>query len=195
MTDVIHLNIAQTWWAILLRGIAAIIFAVVAFVMPGITLQVLVLLFGAYALVDGVFALIGASHVSHNDKRWGTLMLEGVIGIVIGALAFFWPGRTVVALIYLIAAWAITTGVLEVMAAIRLRRHVAGEWLLALSGIFSVLFGLALAFVPFVGEIVIAVWIGVYALMTGAVLIALSLRLRRHRVRLMRSPLEASTAP
>ncbi len=195
MTDVIHLNIAQTWWAILLRGIAAIIFAVVAFVMPGITMQVLVLLFGAYALVDGVFALIGASHVSHNDKRWGTLMLEGVIGIVIGALAFFWPGRTVVALIYLIAAWAITTGVLEVMAAIRLRRHVAGEWLLALSGIFSVLFGLALAFVPFVGEIVIAVWIGVYALMTGAVLIALSLRLRRHRVRLMRSPLEASTAP
>jgi uncharacterized membrane protein HdeD (DUF308 family) len=178
------LHLARHWWSLLLRGIAAVLFALVTFAWPGITLSALVLLFGVYALLDGIFNLVGAWRASQHGERWGALLVEGFIGIAAGVAAFAWPAITLAVLIYLIAAWALVTGILEIAAAIRLRKHVQGEWLLALTGIASILFGFAVAIAPIAGALVIALWIGAYALIFGVLMIALAFRLRGHHIRL-----------
>jgi uncharacterized membrane protein HdeD (DUF308 family) len=170
--------IARNWWSLLLRGLLAILVGILTFIWPGITLGALVLLFGAYALLDGVFSLVGAWYASKAHERWGVLLLQGVAGIVAATITVFWPAITALALVYIISAWAVVTGVFEIIAAVRLRKYITGEWLLALGGFASVLFGFLLVAFPLAGAIVIALWVGAYALVFGALMVALSFRLR-----------------
>ncbi|HEX9455686.1 MAG TPA: HdeD family acid-resistance protein [Candidatus Binatia bacterium] len=170
--------LAQNWWVILLRGIAAIIFGLITFVAPGISLAALVLVFGAYALTDGVLAVVSAIRWRGETDRWWMLLLEGLVGIAAGVATFVRPDLSALALLYVIAGWALVTGVLEIAAAIRLRKIITGEWLLALIGIASVAFGIMLALFPAAGALALIIWIGAYATATGALLIALAFRLR-----------------
>jgi uncharacterized membrane protein HdeD (DUF308 family) len=178
-------GLARNWWVVLLRGLAGIIFGLVTFFEPGISLAALVLLFGAYAFVDGVFSIVTAVRRRSAD-RWWLLLLEGIAGILAGIATLILPAITAIVLLYLIAAWALVTGVLEIAAAIRLRKAITGEWLLALSGVASVILGVLLILAPGPGALVVVIWIGAYAFVFGALLVALSLRLRslrtpRHR--------------
>jgi len=167
----------SSWWALVLRGLAAIAFGVLAFVWPQITLTALVFLWGAYALVDGAFA-IAAGVKSHGDnKRWWVLLLEGILGVAAGLVAFLVPGITALALLILIAAWAMVTGAFEIAAAIQLRKYIKGEWLLALAGVASVLFALALLFNPAAGALALVWLIGAYSIVFGVLLIILGVRL------------------
>ena len=170
--------LAKNWWALALRGVAAVLFGLLTFFLPGITLVTLVLLFGAYALVDGIFNVVAFFRVASH--HWA-LLIEGAIGIIVGLFTLMWPAITAIALLYLISFWAIFTGVFEIVAAIRLRKVIANEWLLLLMGALSALFGLLILFAPGAGALAIVLWIGVYALMFGIVLLALAFRLRGHR--------------
>jgi uncharacterized membrane protein HdeD (DUF308 family) len=171
-------SIAKNWWALVIRGLFGIGLGVVTFVWPGITLASLVILFGAYALVDGVFAIVAAVRAMEAHDRWGALVIEGIAGIVAGVLTVAWPAITALWLIYIVAAWAIITGVFEIVAAIKLRKHVQGEWLLALTGVASLIFGVLIMAAPLAGALVIAIWVGAYAFVFGVMLVALGFRLR-----------------
>jgi uncharacterized membrane protein HdeD (DUF308 family) len=172
--------LARYWWVVALRGALAVLFGVLALVWPGITLAALVLLFGGYALVDGVFALGNAFFGgARAEGRRPWLILEGVVGIIVGILTFVWPGITALALLWVIAAWAIITGVLEIATAIRLRRELRGEWMLIASGVLSVIFGLILAVRPGPGAVALVWVIGIYAIIFGVSLLFLAFRLRR----------------
>jgi uncharacterized membrane protein HdeD (DUF308 family) len=172
--------LARYWWAVALRGVFAVLFGLMALIWPGITLIVLVALFGAYCLVDGVIAL-GTATFGGADAagRRPWLIVEGIAGVIAGVITFAWPGITTLVLLWLIAAWALVTGVMEIVVAVRLRRELQGEWLLILSGALSVLFGILLAVWPASGALAVVFLIGIYALVFGAVLVALGLRLRR----------------
>ncbi len=171
-------SITRNWLAIVLRGVAAIVFGLLALFMPGITLFALVFLFGVYALLDGVINLIGFFRTGIRD-HW-PLLLEGVVGILAGILAFVWPHITALVLVYLIGFWAIFTGILELVAALRLWKVLGHEWLLLLSGIASLAFGFFVFAVPLAGALAIVIWIGFYAILFGALLVSFGLRLR-HR--------------
>lgn len=172
--------LTRYWWAVALRGVLAVLFGLVALVWPDITIIVLVMLFGAYALVDGVIALGTAIFGGAQAARpRGWLILEAVTGIAAGVLTFVWPGITALALLMVIAAWAVITGAVEIVAAIRLRRELEGEWLLAVSGVASIVFGLLLVIRPGAGSVAVVWLIGAYAMVFGAVLVALGLRLRK----------------
>ena len=168
--------LAHNWWTLVLRGLAAILFGILAYIWPGITFTVLVLFFGAYALWDGVFALIGAFR-TEGDRRW-SLVLEGLVGIAAGLVTFFWTGAATIAILSIIAAWAIVTGVFEIVSAIRLREEIEGEWLLLLSGLLSVLFGIALVIWPVAGLVAVTWMIGAYSILFGVLLTMLGFRLR-----------------
>ncbi|HEY1374073.1 MAG TPA: HdeD family acid-resistance protein [Candidatus Binatia bacterium] len=171
-------TLAHNWWAVLLRGIAGILFGIATFFAPAISLAVLVLLFGAYALVDGVLAVISALRHRATNERWWVVLLEGLVGIFAGVVTFAWPHITAIALLYVIAAWALITGALEIAAAIRLRKVIDHEWLMVLSGILSIAFGVLLAMFPGVGALAVVLWIGAYAIIFGVLLVALGFRLR-----------------
>lgn len=173
-------GLARNWWALVLRGVFAVLFGIAAFIWPGITLVVLVFLFGAYVLVDGVFAVIAGLRARGDEERWWALLVEGLAGIAAGIIAFVWPGITALVLLYLIAAWAIITGVFEIVTAVRLREEIEGEWLMGLAGLLSVLFGIALFLFPGSGAVAVVWLIGSYAILFGIVLVALGLRLRRY---------------
>ena len=168
----------SNWWALVLRGLAAVIFGVLAFAWPHITLTVLVFLFGAYALVDGVLAIVAGVRTSTEYKRWWVLLIEGILSVIAGVFAFAVPGITALILLILIASWAIVTGAFEIGAAIQLRKHITGEWLLALAGIASVLFGFVLLFNPAAGAVAVVWIIGAYAIVFGALLLGLGFKLR-----------------
>lgn len=170
--------LARNWWALFFRGLFAVLFGILAFFWPGLTLTVLVLLFGAYSLVDGIFAIIAAVNAPKQMERWWILLLEGVAGVIVGALTFFWPAITALVLLYLIAAWAIVTGIFEIAAAVRLRRTLASEWLLGLSGVLSILFGVVLMVMPVAGALAVVWLIGAYAVIFGLLLMGLAFRLR-----------------
>jgi len=169
--------LTRNWWALALRGVFAILLGLAAFVLPGITLAVLVALFGAYAVVDGVLAIIAGVRAAERHERWWSPVLKGIAGIVAGVLAFVWPALTALALLYLIAAWAIVTGVLEIVAAVHLHRA-HGEWLLVINGVLSVLFGFLVIVWPGAGVLTLLWLIGTYAIVFGVVLLALAFRLR-----------------
>jgi len=171
--------LARSWWAIALRGLASIIFGILAFVMPGVTLAVLVLLFGAYALVDGIFNVVAAISGRSGARSWWMLLLEGLVSVAAGLVAFFMPGLTALTLVYVISAWAIITGVLEIVGAIRLRKVITNEWWLALGGVLSIVFGVLIAAAPGAGALALVFWIGAYALIFGVLLVGLGFRLRR----------------
>jgi uncharacterized membrane protein HdeD (DUF308 family) len=170
--------LATRWWTLALRGIAAIVFGILTFISPASSLLALVILFGAYAIVDGVLALILAIRRPVEGRHWGSLLVEGIAGIVSGVLTFAWPGLSALVLLYLIAAWAVITGVAEIAAAIRLRKQVQGEWLLALTGVLSIVFGILLFVFPGAGALAVTLWIGAYAVAFGILLLVLALRLR-----------------
>ena len=172
--------LARYWWTLALRGALAVLFGLIAVIWPDITLRVLVLLFGFYALVDGLLALAAVLVGGRlAGARRGWLIFEGIAGIAVGVFTFLWPDITALVLLYLIAIWAIATGLVEVAVAVVLRRELRGEWLLALGGIISVAFGVFLAVRPGDGAIAVVVLLGLYAIVFGVALVALAMRLRR----------------
>ena len=165
------------WWALALRGVAAILFALIAIFWPGITGLALILLFGAYALVDGIFALVAALRDGGGHGRSGAFLLEAVLDLIIAAICFIWPGTALVAFGYLIAIWAIVTGVALIAAGIALTRLV-GEVLPVLGGVLSILLGIILLVHPAVGVIALSCLLGVYALLFGIAMLAAAFRIR-----------------
>lgn len=171
--------LAKNWWLLLLRGIAAIVFGVLTFVWPGITLLTLVLFYGAFALVDGVLAIAAAIMGGQPAPRWW-LAIVGLLGIGAGIVTFAWPVVTTLLLLFFIAGWAIAMGIFEIVGAIRLRKEIDNEWWLIASGAMSVIFGLILIFAPGTGALALIYVIGVFAILHGVALVALALRLRTH---------------
>lgn len=176
--------LVQNWWLVLLRGLAAIVFGLLAFAWPGLTLLTLTLLWGAYALADGLFALWAAisGRTGERAPRWW-LAFVGVASVIAGLLAFFWPGMTTLVLLTFIAFWSIVVGVLEIWGAIQLRKEIEGEWLLVLGGLLSIAFGVVLIAWPGAGALALVWMIAWYAIILGVIFVALALRLRglKHR--------------
>ena len=171
-------TLKRHWWVPVLRGIAAIIFGIIAFAYPGLTLAVLVILFGAWVLVDGVFRVIGAIGHRASDPDWGWQIVIGILGIMIGFLTFHSPAITALALVIYIAAWALMVGVSEIVVAIKLRREIKGEWFLILMGVCSIVFAVLLLWNPLVGAATLILLIGCYAIVFGVLGIIFGFRLR-----------------
>lgn len=172
--------LARNWWALLLRGIAGVIFGLLALFWPGATGFALVVLFGAYAFVDGIFALVAAIRAAEAHERWIAFAFEGIVGLVIAAVTLFDTGLAAMAVYVTIAAWAVLTGIFELVAAIRLRKEIANEWLLVLGGIASLVFGALMIVYPLVGALTVIWLIGAYAIFFGVMMIGLAIRLRPH---------------
>ena len=173
-------GLGRHWWVFLLRGVIAILFGILAMIMPAPTLIALVFLWGAYAIIDGVLALIAAFRTKDAGRSPWMLILIGIVGVLAGIAAFAFPGMTALILLMFIATWAIVIGVLQIVAAIRLRREIENEWLLGLSGLVSVIFGLLMIWRPGAGALAVVWVIGAYAIFFGILLVALSLRLKKH---------------
>jgi len=166
------------WWLLALRGLVAVLFGVLAFMWPGATLITLVWLFGAFALVNGILSLVLAAKTPKGYPKVGSLILGGLLGILAALLAFVMPGITALGLLILIAAWAIVTGIMELVAAVRLRKIINNEWLLVLAGIASVVFGVILLFQPAAGALALIWLIGAWAFVFGILLMILAFRMR-----------------
>ncbi len=179
MKHILSLN----WDLVLLRGILAILFGIGTLVLPPITLVVLVTLFGAYALVNGLITSIMAIKDRKEQPDWGLYLLYGLVSIAAGVLTFVYPGITTVSLFYVIVAWAIASGILEIILAIQLRKVVKSGWWLVLSGILSVVFGILCAVQPVAGALSVLWLIGLYAIAYGALLVVLAFRLRNVEVK------------
>jgi uncharacterized membrane protein HdeD (DUF308 family) len=167
------------WWSFVLRGIFAILFGVLCFILPGMALLTLIYMFGIFALADGILRIIAAFRRSAPQQQpWWALLIGGIFSIIAGVIAFFSPGITTIALLYLIAAWALVTGGFEIAAAIRLRKQIDNEWILVLSGVLSIIFGVMLFIFPGAGALAMVWWIGIYAIIFGALMISLGVKLR-----------------
>ena len=173
--------LAKGWWLLLLRGIAAIVFGLLAFAWPGLTLVTLVLFYGAFALVDGVIALVAAFSGGAKPLPTWWLVIVGLLGIAAGIVTFVMPGITALLLIIFIGAWALVHGVFEIIGAIQLRKEIDNEWMLILSGVVSVLFGLIVLIAPGAGALGLIWVIAAYSIVFGISVVALALRLRNHR--------------
>jgi uncharacterized membrane protein HdeD (DUF308 family) len=169
----------NNWWALVLRGVMAILFAIITFAVPGITIAVLVTIFGFYALFDGIFAIISTIKAVQGHRRWGAFLFEGVVGILFGLYAIVFPIAAAAAFVTFVAVWAVFTGILEITAAIRLRRHIQGEWILIVVGVLSVLLGLTLVAAPVSGAVFLVWVLASYGLIFGVLLITLGFRVRR----------------
>ncbi|WP_327090092.1 HdeD family acid-resistance protein [Nonomuraea sp. NBC_01738] len=170
-------EIARTWWLVLIRGICAIIFGILALFWPGITVYVLVIFFAAYAIVGGSFSLFAA--FGHNVQSRAWLIISGIIGILAGIVAFVWPGITAVALLYIIAIWAIFTGIAEIVAGIAVRKQIDNEWIIIVAGVISVIFGFLLLIWPASGMLALTWLLGIFALIYGIAMIVLSFRVKK----------------
>jgi uncharacterized membrane protein HdeD (DUF308 family) len=169
--------LARNWWAFAVRGVLGILFGLMTLVVPFATMLSLILLFSAYVIVDGVFAIISAVRNARGHNRWGLLALEGIVDIAAGVLAFLWPGIALLTFVMCVAAWAIVTGALMTAAAFRLNVD-HGRWWLVLGGIASIIYGILLVVAPMIGALVLTWWIGAYALVFGVALLMLAFRLR-----------------
>ena len=179
-TDAINANRARNWWVVALRGLLAIAFGIVAFVWPGITMLALVLLVAGYSLADGVLSIVLALRGARRGERWGLLLLGGVLGIVSGVVAVVWPDLTVVALVFIMAFWAVFTGAVVIAAAFDVRVD-HGRWWLGFAGLASVVYGVLLFVAPLIGALVLTWWVGAHALVLGATMIVLAFKLRMRR--------------
>lgn len=172
--------LAQNWWAIALRGVLGIVFGLIALFWPGATMLSLVLVFSAYMLVDGVVGIIAAVRAARQGERWGLLVLEGIVDILTGIIAFALPGLTVLVFVLLVAAWALISGALLLVAAFRLVGDHGRGWLVV-GGIASIVYGALLVIAPLIGALVLTWWIGAYALVFGFSLLIVGFKLRAHR--------------
>lgn len=172
-------SLSTAWWSLLLRGIVALLFGCLTLAAPGITLTALVLWFAIFVLIDGAFLIAGAFAGRKEHEHWWLMLLEGLCGIAFGVLALRVPGVTTLVLLMYIAAFAVITGVLRIVMAVRLRKEIQGEWWLALSGLAGVLFGVLMMTMPGAGALAMMVYIGVWALFLGFSLIFLAFRVRR----------------
>jgi len=170
--------LAQYWWLVALRGVIGIAFGIIALMMPVATILALLLVFSAYMLVDGGFALYAAYQAARQRKKWGLLVLQGLANLVAGVLAVFWPGLTVLAFVLLLAAWALVSGCLQIAAAFRVN---SGRWWLVLGGLVSLVYGALLVAAPLIGAVVLTWWMGAWAIVFGAFLIVAAFRLRSRR--------------
>jgi uncharacterized membrane protein HdeD (DUF308 family) len=169
----------KSWWILLVRGLAALLFGVIALVWPRLTVGTLILYFGAFALVGGISDVIGSIVNRKEDEYWWLVLLGGLASLVAGVLVFVWPQLTALFLLYIIAARALVTGILDIIAAIRLRKEIEGELLLILGGLASVLFGLIAFIRPGAGALAVISLIAIYAIFVGGILIFLAFRMRR----------------
>ena len=176
--------VSGNWWTLLLRGVIAIVFGILTFSQPGISLAALVLLFGAFSFVDGIVAISAAVAGRRRHDDWWMLLLGGVVGVIVGILTVFVPGLTALVLLVYIAVWAIATGASQIALAVRLRKEIEGEWILILAGFLSVLFGILLLAQPGAGILALLWLIGSYAIVFGALLVFLALKVRNmgHRL-------------
>lgn len=170
-------TLAKNWWAFAIRGVLGIVFGLIAFVLPGVTMLSLVIVFAAYAITDGVFAIIAAVRAAEQHQRWTLFLLEGVIGIVAGVAAFLWPALTVVVFVTLVAFWALLSGGFMLAAAFRLHPD-HGRWWFVLGGVASIVYGGLLLVAPVIGAVVLTWWIGAYALVFGIAMLIAAFRLR-----------------
>lgn len=178
--DAMSALLARNWWAVALRGVFAILFGLAAFILPLTTIASLVLLFAIYMLVDGVFTIVAGVRAAAHHERWGLLILEGIVDLIAGAAALLLPGLTVLVVVTLLGIWSVVTGALLLGAAFRLHGG-HGRWLLALSGLVSLLWGVLLWLSPIAGALVLTWWLGGYALAFGVLMLVLALRLRGRR--------------
>ena len=181
-------TLSQNWWLVALRGVLAILFGIAAFVWPGITLLTLVLFFGVYAIVDGVIAIVTGLSRTRETPRWWMFLLEGLLNIGAGIVALLMPDLATLVLIYILASWAVITGILEIVAAVRLRHEITNEWFLALGGVLSIGLGILLFLQPAAGSLAIIWTIGAYAVLFGILLVILGIRLRTWGVEESRGP-------
>ncbi len=180
MLDTDFQDYVRNWWSLVIRGVAAVILGLLVINWPGTTIVVLVIFFGAYAFIDGIFAIAGVlTGRDESERKWLTLV-EGGAGILVGLITFFWPGLTVASLILLIAAWALVTGVVEIVASVQHRKEIEHAWVMGLTGALSVIFGVILLVFPVGAVVTLAIVLGVYAIVAGIMMIVLGIRLRRH---------------
>jgi uncharacterized membrane protein HdeD (DUF308 family) len=171
-------TLTRNWWTLLLRGVIAILFGFAVLVSPGIALTTMIIFFGVFALVDGVFSVVSSLFSIGKYERWWATFLGGLLSIAVGVIALMWPGLTALAALWLIAFWAIVTGILQIVAAVQLRKEMDGEWVLGLSGVLSLLLGILLAFQPGVGVLSLLWLLGIYAIVFGVLMTVLSFRVR-----------------
>lgn len=185
-------SLSQNWWLVVLRGVLAILFGIAAFAWPGITLLTLILFFGVYAIVDGVIAIVTGLSRTRETPRWWMFLLEGLLNIGAGIVALLMPGLATLVLIYILAFWAVITGILEIVAAVRLRHEITNEWFLALGGVLSIGLGVLLFLQPAAGSLAIIWAIAAYAVLFGIVLVILGIRLRSWRAEEPRAPIASA---
>jgi len=186
--------LAQRWWAVGLRGILAIIFGLICLLTPGIAVGAFVIVFAAYMFVDGVFAIISGLRAARSGESWSLVILEGVVDLAAGVIAILWPAITLVALVWIVAIWAIVSGALMLAAAFSLNLDY-GRWWLALGGIASTVFGILLIIEPLIGAVVLTLWIGAYAVVFGVLLLVLGFQLHSKReAQLRKAPAAAKKA-
>ena len=182
--------LADNWWALALRGLFAIVFGIIAFAMPAAAMLALVLIFGAYSIADGIFNIVLAVRGARSHERWGLLLINGLLGIAIGIAAAIWPGITVLAFVFMVAAWALLSGGLMLGAALGLKiSH--GRWFLVFGALVSLLYGFLLFASPLIGALVLTWWVGAYSLVLGVTLIVLAFRLRTYRGERLSGAVEA----
>jgi len=172
-------QLASNWWALALRGVLAILVGILALTKPGVTLTAIVLLIAAYMFVDGVFAIMAALRGIRAGDRWGWMLVEGILGIVAGIIVFRTPSTGAIVLLWLVAFWAITHGIAEIAAGIKLRKIIDNEWLLIIAGVLSLALGIYVLMRPGVGLLLLVTWVGVYALFAGILMLMLSLKIRK----------------
>jgi uncharacterized membrane protein HdeD (DUF308 family) len=172
-------QLTYNWWTVALRGVLTIVVGLIAFFFPGVTLAFVIALFGVFALFEGAFLIISGIRNRRENRRWWALIIQGIISVGAGILAFMAPLATAVALLYLMAFWAIASGLVEIIVAIRLRKEMEGEWMLVVDGILTVLFGVALVAVPAAGLLVWMWMIGGFKLASGLLLLVLAFRLKK----------------
>jgi len=177
-TDYFLTQMGRQWKWIVLRGLLAVVLGLLGFVMPGQTLEVLTLCWGAYAFVDGLIALVTAYQIRERNRPWWTMALVGVVGVAAGLVTFVWPVATAISLLMFIAVWAILMGMFQILTALRMRKSVQGEWMLVASGVLSVLFGAAVIVAPGTGALAVVWLIASFALLFGILLVCVGLRLR-----------------
>ncbi len=173
-------GLASRWGWVVFRGVIGVLFGLIAFARPGAMAFTMVLIFGCYAFASGVAMVIAAARTGKAGGSWGALLIEGLLGVAIGALALLWPGTTAMTFVWLIGCWAILTGALEIASAVRLRKIIEHEWALGFAGLLSVAFGLLMFYRPIAGGLAVVWWLGAYALFAGVLMIVFGFRLRSY---------------